>query len=267
MEALDCSLARLAATLAETLGIEPPKQAEPALPFVAPLLAELASGPLERCLLHNPDAVAAWLYRKYAPWFEPVLRHTQLALPLRSPLPSVTPVCFGTMYTGAQPEVHGIQAYEKPVIRIDSLFDALARAGWRTAIVAVEGSSMSRIYLDRAVEYHFLPDDSAVLEKAVALLEADAYDFLSVYTQSYDDTMHRCGVEAEESLQALRSQIEGFDRLATAAKAGWKGKNALLGFCTDHGVHNYENGKGGHGSDSPLDTRVLHFLGVAPSGT
>ena len=42
MEALDCSLARLAATLAEALGIEPPKQAEPALPFVAPLLAELA---------------------------------------------------------------------------------------------------------------------------------------------------------------------------------------------------------------------------------
>ncbi len=34
-----------------------------------------------------------------------------------------------TMYTGAQPAVHGITAYAKPVIKIDTIFDALIRAG------------------------------------------------------------------------------------------------------------------------------------------
>lgn len=68
---------------------------------------------------------------------------------MKTVMPSVTPVCFGTMYTGAQPEVHGIQKYEKPVIKIDTFFDALIRAGKKPVIVATPKCSLSNIYLER----------------------------------------------------------------------------------------------------------------------
>ena len=136
------SLARLCSTLAAVLDVPAPEKAEPPLDWAVQLLKEQAGGPIQRALIYNPDAVAQWLFHKNRLMFQPVLEQTQLVLPLRAVMPSVTPVCFGTMYTGAQPEVHGIQAYEKPVIAIDSLFDALVRAGKKVALVAVEGSSM-----------------------------------------------------------------------------------------------------------------------------
>ena len=55
--------------------------------------------------------------------------NADLTLPLQTVMPSVTPVCFATMYTGAQPEVHGIQSYTKPVVKTDSVFDVLIRNG------------------------------------------------------------------------------------------------------------------------------------------
>ena len=95
-----------------------------------PLLTALARGKkAQRVFMYHPDAVAMWLYQRYPLLFAPVLAHTQLCLPLRAVMPSVTPVCFGSMYTGAQPAVHGIEGYVKPVIAIDTFFDALIRAG------------------------------------------------------------------------------------------------------------------------------------------
>lgn len=69
-------------------------------------------------------------------------------------MPSVTPVSFGTMYTGAMPEVHGIRCYSKPVIKIDSLFDSLRRSGKRVALVAVVNSSMAKIFEERDIDYY-----------------------------------------------------------------------------------------------------------------
>ena len=56
-----------------------------------------------------------------------MIERTDLEVRYETVMPSVTPVCFGTMYTGAQPEVHGIRRYEKPVIKIDTIFDVLIR--------------------------------------------------------------------------------------------------------------------------------------------
>lgn len=59
-------------------------------------------------------------------------------------MPSVTPVCFASMYSGVMPEIHGIMRYEKPVLKIKTVFDALAAAGKRCAIVSTEGDSISK---------------------------------------------------------------------------------------------------------------------------
>ena len=123
-------LTGVAGAAAAVLGVDPPRSAVSPLEAVVKGAERAFRGEkADRVLLYNPDAVALWLYQKYTPLFQEVMLRTQLAMPLRSVMPSVTPVCFASMYTGAMPEVHGIQAYEKLVLRTDTLFDALIRAG------------------------------------------------------------------------------------------------------------------------------------------
>ena len=92
------SLASLAATLADALGVERPREAHEPISSLENLVARgTGSGRVDRIFMYNPDAVAQWLYQKYTAWFDGVHRHTQLSVPLRTVMPSVTPVCFGTM--------------------------------------------------------------------------------------------------------------------------------------------------------------------------
>ena len=49
-------------------------------------------------MIYNPDCIPMWLYQKYTEKFAPVLAATQLTVPVATVMPSVTPVCFGTMY-------------------------------------------------------------------------------------------------------------------------------------------------------------------------
>jgi len=262
-------LTRFAATIATLCAIEPPKQAEPPLDWVCDEVRKLSPGPIDRVLIYNPDAVAQWLTQKYSAMFQPVLEHAPIRLPMTTMMPSVTPVCFGTMYTGARPEVHGIQKYAKPVIKIDTLFDTLLRAGKRPAIVATTGCSMARIFLERKMDYFILPDAQAGLKKAQELIAEDRHDFLVVYNGDYDSTMHRRGTEAKASLDALRFQVEGFDTLARCVKKHGTRHNTLLAFSTDHGVHDLAGSMGAigkHGTDMPEDINILHFLGVVPQG-
>ena len=148
------SLTGVAASLAKAMDVPPPSEAEPPITAIECLVQKkTAHGKVDRVFMYNPDAVAMWLYQKYTDYYLPMLEHVELTLPLRAVMPSVTPVCFGTMYTGAMPEVHGIRTYVKPVIKIDTLFDALIRAGKRCAIVSTEGDSLSHIFLEREMDY------------------------------------------------------------------------------------------------------------------
>jgi hypothetical protein len=259
------SLTRFAATIAAAFDIEPPKLADKRLDEVCDKIRELAGGPIDRVVIYNPDAVAQWLTEKHADMFQPVLEHTQIKLPMATMMPSVTPVCFGTMYTGAVPEVHGIKVYSKPVIKIDTLFDCLVRSGKRAAIVAAPDCSMAKIFLNRKIDYFNPPDAKAGIEKAQELIEQDRHDFIVVYNGDYDSTMHRTGTESKEALKALEFQADGFDALAKCIEKHWTRHNTLITFSTDHGVHDALSGSktiGKHGTSAPEDINIVHYLGV-----
>ena len=100
-------------------------------------------------------------------------------------MPSVTPVCFGTMYTGAQPSVHGIQKYEKPVITIDTLFDALLRAGKKVALITYGKCSLSKIFLERNIDYYHFDEGgiASVNAKAMEVILNDKHDFIVIYNK------------------------------------------------------------------------------------
>lgn len=148
-----------APSICDCLGIDPPRTAEGPCGLVRQALEAAGVQRASRALIYNPDAIGMWLYQRHTAEFAPVLHHTRLALPVRTVLPSVTPVCFGTIYTGVEPGVHGIERYEKHPLDQESLFDSFAAAGRRCALVAVKDSSMDILYADKPVDHYVEPYD------------------------------------------------------------------------------------------------------------
>lgn len=257
-------ITQTAATVAALFGIAPPRTADSLNPLVynkmqAALPANTPA--FDRVLLYNPDAVALWLYQKYTDLFAPALQRTSLQIPVTSVMPSVTPVCFASMYTGATPDVHGIRTYTKPVLTTDTLFDAAIRAGKKCAIVSTEGDSISKIFLERSMDYFLYPTYDEVFAKAKDLLRADEYDLITVYNKTYDATMHKNAPENVLSLDVLRQNCEDFATLVDLVKECWSDHNTFYGFCPDHGCHEIDGGCGSHGLDMDEDMNVIHLFG------
>jgi len=181
------SLETLCAALAEAMGIDPPLQAAVAAPQIREYRQQtLGDQPVDRIFMYNPDAIAQWIYEKYPHFFIETVERTELAVPFCTVMPAVTPVCFGTMYTGALPAVHGIQSYVKPVITIDTLFDALIRNGKRPAIVSTSRDSLSQIYLSRDMDYFIYDTVDEIIAKATEVIAEDKYDFIAIYNTNFD---------------------------------------------------------------------------------
>ena len=261
----ETSLDTLCAALCYALDIAPPAQAAAANETLCRFVDEAFEGQkCDRIFMFNPDAIGQWIAEKYPTFLREVTQRTTLALPLRSPMPSVTPVCFGTMYTGAQPEVHGIQKYEKPIIRIDTIFDALIRAGKKCAIIAQGVCSMSKIFLEREMDYYILPNVEEINACAARLIMEDKYDFIACYNGNYDTIMHYHGPESKEALGELRMNSHAFGAIYEQIRTQWTNHRTLLGFAMDHGSHDIDEirkGKhylGHHATDMPEDLNICH---------
>lgn len=260
------SLDTLCAALAYAMGIDAPEHAAAASPELCAYVDEKLQGrKADRILMYNPDAIAQWIDDKYPKFLQEVRDNTELELPFCTVMPSVTPVCFGTMYTGAQPAVHGIRKYEKPIIRIDTLFDALIRAGKRPVIIAVEKCSLSQIYCEREMDYFIYPTTAQVHAKAAEVILKDEYDFVVVYNTTYDATMHKHGPENPLSLGELRANALGFATVSEMVKTHWKQHNTLVGFAMDHGCHEIDEGCGSHGLDMEEDLNIRHRYMIYPA--
>lgn len=260
------SLDTLAAALAYAIGVEAPREAARASGELVSYIDSAFGGEgADRIFMYNPDAVAEWIYRKYPDFTKEVSAICDMELPFATVMPSVTPVCFGTMYTGAQPAVHGIQKYEKPVIRIDTLFDALLRAGKRVAIVADCACSMGKIFLEREMDYFIYPTIEEINAKAAELILKDEHDFIAVYNGNYDAKMHKTGTESKEALAELRTNSRTFGMFAEMIRTHWKMHRALVGFAMDHGCHDIDGNCGSHGLDMDEDINIVHLYKAFPA--
>lgn len=261
-------LTAVTGTICKCMGLRKPEYAEDGIDMVSDIFrSKFRKGKAEKLLIYNPDAIAMWLYQKYTMLYGPVLEHTQLMLPMLASFPPVTPVCFGSMYTGAKPEVHKIEHYEKKHIKVESLFDVLAEAGLNTVLVSREGSSMSKLFEGRNITYFTKEtQDETAVARGIELLESRKYDAVIVYNMDYDDSIHETEPESERSISALKRHIRDFSRLAKAAANSWKDYDTLLLFAPDHGIHKTILGVGDHYADIPEDMNMLHFYGVKPAG-
>ena len=261
----DTSLDTIAAALCYAMGIPAPEYAAaPNAELCAYIDRTLQGEKCDRILMYNPDAIAQWIYRKYPALMQEAAGRTDLEVPLQTVMPSVTPVCFGTMYTGAQPAVHGIRKYEKPVIRIDTVFDAMIRAGKKAAIIADSECSMGKIFLERPMDYYIFDTLEEINAKAAELIQEDRYDFLVVYNGNYDHWMHKYSPEGIEALSELRCNSEMFATLSVLVERYWQKHHSLLGFAMDHGCHEIDGKCGAHGLDMPEDLNIVHLYKILP---
>ena len=256
------SLDTLCASLSYAMGIEKPNEASAANPDLCRYVDErLGDARADRIFMYNPDAVAEWIFRKYPFLTTEAVNRTDIEVPFCTVMPSVTPVCFGTMYTGAQPAVHGIRTYAKPVIKIDSLFDAMIRAGKRCAIVADSECSMGRVFLEREMDYFIYDTLPEVNAKACELILEDKYDLICVYNGNYDSVMHKTGTESVEALSEMRANSFAFANFYELIKNNWS-HNTLIGFAMDHGCHDIDGSCGSHGLDMDEDLHISHRYGA-----
>ena len=250
-------------TALELVGIQKSEDSEKPNAIITSLAhQELNGAKCDRVIFYNPDAVALWLYQKYTEKFIGAALKSDLAIPMLSVMPSVTPVCFASMYTGVMPDVHGIRRYEKPVLTTETLFDCFIKAGKKCAIVSTARDSISMIFLERDMDYFIYDTPEEVNEKAMSLIEEDAYDLIVIYNGNYDGTMHKHGPEAEISMAALDMNLDFYCRMVDAIKEKWKSHNVLYGFMPDHGCHEIDGACGSHGLDMEEDMNVIHFYGI-----
>lgn len=257
------SMTQMVASICNAMGVEKPKSADKSLPLVDAYVESRMKGEkVDRVLIYNPDCIGHWHYQKYTDLFIPVLINTELTVPLSTVSPAWTPVCFGSMYTGASPLVHGIMKYEKPVLKTDSFFDVLPRNGKKVANVAVDHSSMAMIYQERPIDYFIMPYDGEVIEKSLQLIKEDNYDVIVAYNQEYDDMIHRTTPESPEAIAAINHHVSAFVALVEAVRENWKKHNTLVVFAPDHGNHYDAFGHGNHGEYREEDVNINHFYTI-----
>lgn len=258
------SIISFSPTISKLMGISRP--ALSTLKLLRPLIESIPAwtvGRIDRCVIYSPDAIGMSLYQTYPGVFDPVLRYAPIQVPVHSVVPPKTPVCYASMFTGAMPDVHGTLTYQKNVIRCDTLFDAILRGGKRAAIVAVEDSSMDKIFRDRDLDYFSEPYDDDVTERTISLITSGNYDFIVAYQQGYDDALHDTEPESGEALEAMANHIASFVEIAGVVERNWERYTSLIAFAPDHGAHvDPATGKGTHGEDIPEDMNLMHLFGL-----
>ena len=248
-------------TVCDLMKINPPKGAS--AKSIKEILEAAKGKQIEKIMLFAPDAIGEWLFQRHRDEFAPVIKEAPIQIPVRSMTPSYTPVCYGSMFTGMKPQEHGITKYMKPVLKVETIFDAASKAGKKVALVAVKDCSIDLIFRERKIDYYTEKYDPEVNQRVLELLEKQDYDLIVAYNQEYDDLMHDSTPTDPEAIEAFRRHLKAFKKLADAFNKRYQDRNRVIAFLPDHGTHvDPETGKGGHGTESPDDMEVRHFWGV-----
>lgn len=266
MELNKTPLESLAAALAYVMGVEPPQYAQAANEDLCAYVDRcLAGQKADRVFIYNTDAIGQWLIEKYPHYSQEARDRMELALPMVTVDPPMTPCCFGTMYTGAPTKTHGIEVYEKKLITIDTLFDALARAGKKVALLSLTDYSMSVIFAGRDIDYYIYDTYAEINAKAVELIIKDEYDFILTYNANFDDVLHKKQPENPDTLAEMRFNFLTFCMFDELIKTHWSKHNVLIGTGMDHGCHALPDGRGNHGDNIPEDRNIIHYYKIYPA--
>lgn len=174
---------------------------------------------------------------------------------IHSVMPSVTPVNFATMLTGARPEIHGIRVRTQP-LKHETIFHVLKEKNRKSATAARALSSLGILISPHAdiLGIARTNEDEEVTQLALNAIENKA-DLIWVQLLDVDDCGHSHGPLSKESIDACVRAIANLKTIAVAATKRGYGLLALA----DHGQHSIvEKGvlRGTHGTNMEEDLLV-----------
>jgi predicted AlkP superfamily pyrophosphatase or phosphodiesterase len=208
-----------------------------------------------------PDALGEFpfqMWRHEMPFLDSL--HRRRSLILRSIMPSITPVNFTAMVTGAAADVHGIQTRDDD-IRCESLFDVVRRAGGRSAGIGQNGYTGAELlgrHADICGRGRVTMKDDAVERLIVEIVDRDCPEFLIAQLGTTDDRLHEFGPSSPDVVPIFRETDRRLQRLC--AHLLMEGYGIII--LADHGQHDVDDPqppgylRGMHGSDSDKDCLV-----------
>lgn len=258
---LDYSIGDVTPTICTIGGVNIPKQNEgkPIKAVVDKARQIFKNGTAQKILIYCPDAVGDIQRQNYPEDFLPVEKKSDFMFKSAGVMPSVTPVCYATIFSGAPPEVHGIKKYEKPILEVETIFDVFAQAQKNVAIISVNTCSIDTIFRRRPIDYYSFRNSQMAYKMARELICKSEYDLIIFYYFDYDKLQHRHGVYSPEALEKMREAIKCYAELADLTDIAWSEYDRVVAFTPDHGCHNTEPTRGTHGSDVAEDMVVNHF--------
>ena len=257
----DYSIGDLTPTVCSFFGVKEPEEcgATAIAPLVDQVARTMGEGAMEKVVLFCCDAMGEHQREHFPEVFASIEKTAPFRIPSVAVMPSVTPVCYGTIFSGAAPCVHGIKKYEKPVLPVPTLFDVLAEAGKNVAIIAINECSIDRIFRQRNVDYYSFRSDEQSFDCAMELIEKNNYDLIVLYMNDYDKLQHRTGCFSPECTEQAKLAAVRFEKLAGQLDKYSSHQNHALVFVPDHGGHLVDENSGTHGFDIAEDMLVSHY--------
>lgn len=250
MNAPEYSLTQLAPTVAAVLGLPAPAQA--ADPPVSQVVSDLPGA--SRVAVLAPDALGLHpftIWRHEMPFLDSL--HHAKTLVMRGVMPTITPVNFATIVSGAEPSVHRIQTFNDS-FACETLFDVVRRHGGTSAGVGQKGYTGSEL-LGRHADLWGKAEsntDAEVEEIVLQFVREHQPQFIIVQFGSTDDVLHKYGPSSREVLPVLKETDERLGRVVGELR-----KHAYGVIVTaDHGQHDVEPAGGSHGTEIDEDALV-----------
>lgn len=220
----------VAPTVCKILGVRPPKMAN-----VEPLLEVFETmGVQDRLAVVVVDAFGAstWTQvRMETPTFNAFAnRHL---LHLKAVMPTVTPVNFATMLTGAPPNVHLIRSRDDE-LTLETIFDVLRSRG-KTSATAARALSTLGILLSPFADHPGIAESNGDDEVSTLAVEAmkGHPDLLWVQLLDVDDAGHKHGPMSSQGVAAAKRADIHLREMAV--EAFWQGYSLMV--LADHGQH------------------------------
>ena len=244
----------VAPTVSAVLGLAAPSGA-----IGAPIDAVVTGlGGVARMAVVVPDGLGlhAWsLWQREMPFLRGL--HAKHSLIISSVMPSITPVNFATMVTGADAAGHGVGSLHDD-FTCETLFDVVRRTGGKSAGIGLEGYTGSEL-LGRFADIWGncgRGTDDDIADTILEIADGAQPEFVIAQLGKVDDVFHQHGPSSASVVPMLQATDRRLKLLAEGL--GRLGYGLLV--LADHGHHDVDEPslglKGTHGTDCPEDCLV-----------
>ena len=245
----------VAPTVSAILGLPPPAQSKGTV--IPQIVQDLSDR--EHVAVIVPDALGLFPFRRWRHEMPHLSKlHDVHSIVMRSVMPSLTPVCFSAILTGADQAVHGVDA-RTDTIACETLFDTVRDSGGQTAGVGLRGHTGYE-FLGRHADIRGDGGDGSdggTETEIIRIVDHDAPKFLIAQLYWTDGVFHKYGPSSPEVVPTLQETDGRIDRLHRHLVDHCYGVIVLA----DHGQHDLPDAgegqnKGRHGTDADEDLLV-----------